>query len=37
LPKGFDEVAKHISEYDSEIKEMFSGTSMFLAVKEHTM
>jgi len=37
LSKGLDEMAKHISEHDSEIKEMFSGTSMLLAVSEHNM
>lgn len=37
LFKGLDEMAKHISEHDSEIKEMFSGTSMLLAVSEHNM
>jgi hypothetical protein len=37
LSKGLDEIAKHINEEDSEIKQMFSGTSMFLAVSEHTM
>ena len=37
LSKGLDEMAKHISEHDSEIKEMFSGTSMLLTVNEHNM
>ena len=37
LSKGLDEMAKHIGEHDSEIKEMFSGTSMLLAVSEHNM
>jgi len=36
LSKGLDEMAKHISEHDSEIK-MFSGTSMLLTVNEHNM
>jgi hypothetical protein len=35
LSKGLDEMAKHINEQDSEVKEMFSGTSMLLAVNEH--
>ena len=30
-------MAKHISEHDSEIKEMFSGTSTLLAVSEHNV
>jgi hypothetical protein len=37
LSKGLDEMAKHINEQDSEIKEMFSGTSMILAISEHNM
>jgi len=37
LSKGLDEMARHISEHDSEIKEMFSGTSMLLAVSEHNI
>ena len=37
LSKGLDEMAKHISEHDSEIKETFSGTSMLLTVKEYNM
>jgi hypothetical protein len=37
LSRGLDEVAKHINEHDSEIKEMFSGTSMLPAVSEHNM
>ena len=37
LSKGLDEMAKHISEHDSEIKKMFSGTSMLLTVNEHNM
>ena len=37
LSKGLDEMAEHISQHDSEIKEMFSGTSMLLAVSEHNV
>ena len=37
LSKGLNEMAKHISEHDSEIKEIFSGTSMLLTVNEHNM
>jgi len=37
LYRGLDEMVKHISEHDSEIKEMFSGTSMLLTVNEHNM
>jgi len=37
LSKGLDEMTKHISEHDSEIKEMFSGTSMLLTFNEHNM
>ena len=37
LSEGLDEMAKHISEHDSEIKKMFSGTSMLLTVNEHNM
>ena len=35
LSRGLDEMAKHISEHDSEIKEIFSGTSMLLTVNKH--
>ena len=35
LSKGLDKMAKHISEHDSEIKEMFSGNSMLLTVNEY--
>jgi hypothetical protein len=37
ISKDLDEMAKHISGHDNEIKEMFSGTSMLLAVNEHNM
>jgi hypothetical protein len=37
LSKGLDEMAKHISEHDGEIKEMFTGTSMLPTVNEHSM
>ena len=37
LSRGLDEMAKHVNEHDREIKEMFSGTSMLLAVNEHSM
>jgi vacuolar-type H+-ATPase subunit I/STV1 len=37
LSKGLNEMAKHISERDSEIKKTFSGTSMILTVNEHNM
>jgi hypothetical protein len=37
LSKGLDEMAKHTSEHDGEIKEMFTGTSMLLTVNEHNM
>jgi hypothetical protein len=37
LSKGLDEMSKHKNEHDHEIKEMFSGTSMLLAVNEHSM
>jgi len=37
LSKGLDEMAKCIIEHDIEIKEMFSGTSMLLAVSEHNV
>ena len=37
LSKGLDEMAKYTSEHDSEIKEMFSGTSMLLAASEHNI
>jgi uncharacterized membrane protein len=37
LSKSLDEMAKHINEQDSEIKEMFSVTSMLLAVSEQNM
>jgi hypothetical protein len=37
LSKGLDEMVKHISEHDREIKEMFAGTSMSLTVNEHSM
>jgi len=37
LSKGLEEMAKHISDYDSDIKEMFSGNSMRLTANEHNM
>jgi hypothetical protein len=37
LSKDLDEMAKHVNERDGEIKEMFTGTSMVLTIKEHTM
>lgn len=37
LSKGLDEMAKHISEHDGEIKKMLTGTSMLLTVNEHSM
>lgn len=37
LSKGLDEMSKHISEHDNEIKKMFSGTSVLLTVNEHNM
>ena len=37
LSKGLNEMAKHISEHDGEIKDMLTGTSMLLTVNEHNM
>jgi hypothetical protein len=37
LTKGLEEMAKHINERDGEIKEMFTGASMLLTVREHSM
>ena len=37
LSKGLDDMVKHLNEHDSEIKEMFTGTSMLLTVNEYTM
>ena len=37
LSKGLDEMVNHIGEHNSEIKKMFSGTSMLLTVNEHNM
>jgi vacuolar-type H+-ATPase subunit I/STV1 len=37
LSKGLDEMVKHISEHDGEIRDMFTGKSMLLTVNEHNM
>jgi hypothetical protein len=37
LSQGLDEIAKHISEHDCEIRDMFTGTSLLLTVNEHNM
>jgi len=37
LSKGLEEMARHVNEHDGEIKDMFTGTSMFLTVNEHNM
>lgn len=37
LFRGLDEMAKHINECDSEIKEMFTATSMLLTVNKRTV
>lgn len=35
--KGLDEMAKHVSERDGDIKEMLTGTSLLLTVSERNM
>jgi hypothetical protein len=35
LSKDVDKMAKHISEQDGQIRDMFTGTSMLLTVNEH--
>lgn len=37
LSKGLDEMAKHVSERDGDIKEMLTGTSLLLTVSERNM
>ena len=37
LSKGMEEMAKHISEQDGEIKEMFSAYSLLLTINEHSI
>jgi hypothetical protein len=36
LPKGLENMARHVNEHDGEIKRMFTSTSMLLLVNEHS-
>jgi hypothetical protein len=36
LSKGLENMARHVNEYDGEIKRMFTSTSMLLVVNEHS-
>jgi DNA-binding transcriptional regulator GbsR (MarR family) len=37
LPKGLEDMAKHVNKHDGEMKNMITAISMLLATNEHTI